>query len=175
MGLGRGIRLKGENYQKRDEGIFNLFYCELFSDGGRLSQEETDKILTELLELKFGQYDRTYGLFKKLALKEITGLCKGLSLTSLETCQYLVDRVLDEIKTQPKETYGKLFSAVKQDERTQLILFRQFFDRRWRLTQYLNVWCDFMRKQGASWDVTEDYSAAAIVRRGGEDTSGVRS
>ena len=171
--LSREIRLNGENYQTRHEVISNLFYCELFSDGGRLSQEETDKILTELLELKFGQYDRTYGLFKKLALKEITGLCKGLSLTSLETCQYLVDRVLDEIKTQPKETYGKLFSAVKQDERTQLILFRQFFDRRWLLTQYLKIWCDLLRKKGASWDVTEEYSPAWILRKACVEKDGV--
>ena len=171
--LSREIGLNGENYQTRHEVISNLFYRELFSDGGRLSQEETDKILTELLELKFGQYDRTYGLFKKLALKEITGLCKGLSLTSLETCQYLVDRVLDEIKTQPKETYGKLFSAVKQDERTQLILFRQCFDRRWLLTQYLKIWCDLLSKKGASWDVTEEYSPAWILRKACIEKEGV--
>ena len=171
--LSREIGLNGENYQTRHEVISNLFYRELFSDGGRLSQEETDKILTELLGLKFGQYDRTYGLLKKLALKEITGLCKGLSLTSLETCQYLVDRVLDEIKTQPKETYGKLFSAVKQDERTQLILFRQCFDRRWLLTQYLKIWCDLLRKKGASWDVTEEYSPAWILRKACIEKDGV--
>ena len=171
--LSREIGLNGENYQTRHEVISNLFYRELFSDGGRLSQEETDKILTGLLELKFGQYDRTYGLLKKLALKEITGLCKGLSLTSLETCQYLVDRVLDEIKTQPKETYGKLFSAVKQDERTQLILFRQCFDRRWLLTQYLKIWCDLLRKKGASWDVTEEYSPAWILRKACIEKDGV--
>ena len=171
--LSREIGLNGENYQTRHEVISNLFYRELFSDGGRLSQEETDKILTELLELKFGQYDRTYGLFKKLALKEITGLCKGLSLTSLETCQYLADRVLDEIKTQPKEIYDKLFSAVKQDERTQLILFRQFFDRRWLLTQYLKIWCDLLRKKGASWDVTEEYSPAWILRKACIEKEGV--
>ena len=171
--LSREIRLNGENYQTRHEVISNLFYRELFSDGGRLSQEETDKILTGLLELKFGQYDRTYGLFKKLALKEITGLCKGLSLTSLETCQYLADRVLDEIKTQPKEIYDKLFSAVKQDERTQLILFRQCFDRRWLLTQYLKIWCDLLSKKGASWDVTEEYSPAWILRKACIEKEGV--
>ena len=171
--LSREIGLNGENYQTRHEVISNLFYRELFSDGGRLSQEETDKILTELLELKFGQYDRTYGLLKKLALKEITGLCKGLSLTSLETCQYLADRVLDEIKTQPKEICDKLFSAVKQDERTQLILFRQFFDRRWLLTQYLKIWCDLLRKKGASWDVTEEYSPAWILRKACVEKDGV--
>ena len=171
--LSREIQLNGENYQTRHEVISNLFYRELFSDGGRLSQEETDKIMTGLLELKFGQYDRTYGLFKKLALKEITGLCKGLSLTSLETCQYLADRVLDEIKTQPKETYGKLFSAVKQDERTQLILFRQCFDRRWLLTQYLKIWCDLLSKKGASWDVTEEYSPAWILRKACIEKEGV--
>ncbi len=162
--LGREAGLNGENYQTRHEVISELFYKELFSDCGVLSQEETDRILTRLLEQRFQKYSIAYGYLKNRAADEIMKLCGGFALAGLETRRYLISRMLDEIKSQPPTYFHEIPLYIK-DEEIQLLFFRQCFDREWISDEFLKLWCDLLSKRGVPWDAEEAYSPAWILRK----------
>ena len=164
--LSREALLNGENYQTRHTVISNLFYEELFSDHGILSQDDIDDILTCLVEMGLKQYSMhfVYRYLRDRAADEIMRLCRALPMTSMETCQALINRMLDEIKIQAPSFFHKLPLCIK-DEEVQLLFFRKCFEREWISSDFLQRWCELLLRKGAPWDVAEEYSPAWIFRK----------
>ena len=169
--LSREAFLNGEVYQTRHEVISRLFYRELFSDSGVLSLEEIGEVLTDLLDFQLKNYQRAYGRFAKVTLDAIICLCKGLDRTSVETQEYLINRLLDEFKGWPPQHFFQLPSCMK-DEELQLLFYRKCFERDWISSSFLLKWCSLLQQKGASWNISEPYSPAWIMRSACMDKNG---
>lgn len=157
--LSREITLNGDIYQTRHEIISKLFFKELFSDKGLLKPQEVDDILKCLLDFHFNRYRLVYGNLADDTAKAIVRLSGGLVYASLVTQQYLIARILDEIKFRQTNLFRQLPLYIG-DEDVQLLFFRQCFDRELMPPDFVLKWCHLLLKRGAHWTVLEPYSPA---------------
>ena len=161
--LSREISLNGQIYQTRHEIISGLFYQELFSEKGILKTEDINTILTNLLEFHLEKYQLSYGIRRHDAANSIMKLSAGLVYVDLDTQQYLLNRVLDEIKSQPPKVFHELPFYIK-DKRVQLLFYRICFDREWFTSAFLWDWCHLLLEDGMPWMSCERYSPAWIMK-----------
>ncbi len=162
--LSREAFPNGGVYQTRHEVISKLFYKELFSDSGDLDLDKVDRVLTNLMEFQFKKYRISYGLVAQETINAIMCLCGALEQTSFETREYLIERLIDELKQKPPHYYYQLPSYI-EDEEVQLLFYQKCFDRNWISPAFLSKWCSLLEQKGAPWNISEPYSPAWIMRR----------
>ena len=161
--LCREISLNGDVYQTRHSVISKLFYEEIFSDSGLLSLDEIDGILENLMLFYLNRYQNSYGSIKTIAWDSIVRLSEGLSQTSLKIQEYLINRILDEVKLKVPKTFFQLPSYIN-DEEVQLLFYQKCFDRGYVYHDFLLKWCNLLQANGISWNIDEPYSPAWIMR-----------
>ncbi|MCH5279019.1 MAG: metallophosphoesterase, partial [Christensenellaceae bacterium] len=162
--LSREISLNGGVYQTRHERISKLFFEELFSDSGLLDSEDIDNVLTNLFELHLANYRSAYGHLKNKFKNSIMQLSGGLAYASINAQQYLINRIIDEVKAQPPRYFDQLPLYIN-DEGVQLLFYRQCFDRKWISSASLRNWCHLLLKKGSPWTTLEPYFPAWIMRK----------
>ena len=161
--LSREISLNGDIYQTRHNVISKLFYQELFSDSGLLSLNNIDSILENLMLFYLERYQISYGFIEIDAWNSIMQLSGGLSQASIKTQEYLINRVLDEVKLKQPKALLKLPSYIR-DEEVQLLFYQQCFKREYINSTFLLKWCKLLQKNRISWNIDEPYSPAWILR-----------
>lgn len=115
--------------------ISHLFYQELFSDQGYLLPDEVNHIFTVLIESFLNRYRALNGYLQSDAWNAIMRLCKGLGQVDLDTQEYIINRILDEVKSKVPKTFYLLPSFFEQEELRQLF-YRRCFDRDLFLTSF---------------------------------------
>lgn len=162
--LSREVLKNGDKYQTRHMVISHLFYQELFSGRGYLSPDEVSRIFTDLMEFFLNRYHALNGYLQSDAWNSIMRLCRGLALADLDTQRYIIDRILDEIRSKPPKTFYLLPSFFDQEELRQLF-YRHCFDRDLFLTPFLREWCDLLLKNHILWTDSDPYAPAQIFRK----------
>lgn len=161
--LSREVLKNGDKYQTRHMVISHLFYQELFSDQGYLLPDEVNHIFTVLIESFLNRYRALNGYLQSDAWNAIMRLCKGLGQVDLDTQEYIIDRILDEVKSKVPKTFYLLPSFFEQEELRQLF-YRRCFDRDLFLTSFLREWCDLLLKEHILWTDPDPYAPAQIFR-----------
>lgn len=160
--LSREVTKNGDRYQTRHDEISRLFYRELFSDSG-LSADEEDRILTVLMEFYLNRYRLTYNRARDFVWSAIMKLCGELPRADLKTQQYLIDRILDEVKSPFPKEFKQLPQYIDKEE-SLLVFYRRCFEREQFINVFMWDWSHILLRNGASWSVDEAYSPAWIYR-----------
>ncbi len=163
LALSREIINNGNRYQTRHEIISKLFYHELFSNNGFLLASEMYDALTDLFEYYLLHYSSFSGRAQFDSWNSIMRLCGGLAQTDLKTQQYIIDRILDEIKQKKPKSFNQLPSHF-DDEELVLLFYRRCFDRALFSSEFLQSWCGLLLKNQVFGTVYEDYSPAWIYK-----------
>ncbi len=161
--LSREISLNGDIYQTRHDIISKLFYNELFSDDGLLLLDEIDEILENLILFYLERYRTCYTKNKTINWNSILKLSGSLSQASSETQKYLINRILDEVKSEWPKTFYQLPAYINNEE-VELLFYRQCFERENISLDFLLKWCKILKKNGLPWTIDEPYSPAWIMR-----------
>jgi|GEM_PF-1700619 len=165
--LSKEVSLNGNKYQTRHEVIQKLFFKYLFFDSGVLSLDDIDKVLSNLFEFHFQHYQKDKNYYadpRRNGADCITKLSAGLEFASSRTQEFLIQRIVDEFKTQTPSCFNK-FATYMKDEEIQLLFYKICFDRQLYSSYHLRSWCDLLIKNGSLWKSNEPYSPSQIFRK----------